>query len=233
MWLHIYFDATRREADLARFNIKLRNLQQKYKQKNGVKSKEDKAFCERFFELHETDDIRIVTLNRQAVEEFENTYTGTWAIITNLEATATEALKYYRLRNEIELHFDDLKNTIDCKRLRTHTSATMKGKVFICFLSLIIINEIKREVAQMNPKKIRNLTWKELLNACKTYGITHFVGKNKKDAYSIPTALQKNIFDEFGIDYVWKHKLTNGKTLNKETLEKARKKREEKLEAKK
>lgn len=202
VWLHIYFDATRKEFELGNFNIRLRTLKQKYEIPNGVKDSKDIEFCHKYFEIEETNGKRIVKPNLKAIQEFQDSYSSTWTIVTNTEVNAVNALRYYRLRNEIELHFDDLKNTLDCRRLRTFKESTMKGKIFIYFLSLILINKINNEVAKMDFM-IDDLSWKEILNICSSYSITHFTG-NHKDAYSVPTELQRNIFKYFDIEIPYK-----------------------------
>ncbi len=57
---------------------------------------------------------------------------------TDFKKTTAEILEIYRRRDVIEKSFDDLKNELDFKRMRTHTDATMNGKFFVSFISLII-----------------------------------------------------------------------------------------------
>ena len=41
-------------------------------------------------------------------------------------------------KDAIEKGFDDLKNDLDMKRLRIHSNATMEGRIFIQFVSLVL-----------------------------------------------------------------------------------------------
>ena len=109
------------------------------------------------------------------------------------------------MRNDIELQFDDFKNTIDCKRLRTHNESTMRGKAFICFLSLIVLNELKKEVAAIPAQERNHWSWKEMLKKVSTYGKCKFTNKYN-DVYTVPTKAQRIIFKALKIDYVWKGK---------------------------
>ena len=56
---------------------------------------------------------------------------GWFVIATNDIKDAAKALEIYRQKDTVEKHFDDLKNDLDMKRLRIHTSAAMKGRLFI------------------------------------------------------------------------------------------------------
>ncbi|MCL2503576.1 MAG: hypothetical protein FWE94_03075 [Coriobacteriia bacterium] len=58
---------------------------------------------------------------------------GFFCILTNTPMTSTEVLDVYRKRDMLEKGFDDLKNHIDMRRVRTHTTATTDGKLFLAF----------------------------------------------------------------------------------------------------
>ena len=49
-----------------------------------------------------------------------------------------EILNIYRNKDVVEKSFNNLKNDIDMKRLRTHQESTTDGKLFVAFISLII-----------------------------------------------------------------------------------------------
>ena len=46
----------------------------------------------------------------------------------------------------IEKYFDDLKNSLDMKRLRMHTIETVDGRLFVQFIALIITSALRREM---------------------------------------------------------------------------------------
>jgi transposase len=54
-----------------------------------------------------------------------------------------EAIKLYRNRDKVEKSFDDLKKSLDTKRLRVHTSFRMESHTFLQFLSLIYETKIR------------------------------------------------------------------------------------------
>jgi transposase len=51
-------------------------------------------------------------------------------------------LSVYRDRDAIEKGFDELKNYVDMRRLRTHNQETTKGKKFCALIALIVASEI-------------------------------------------------------------------------------------------
>ena len=55
-----------------------------------------------------------------------------------------EALQNYRNKDVVEKSFDNLKNSLDLKRLRVHLEENMKGRLFIQFIALIFISYIQR-----------------------------------------------------------------------------------------
>jgi hypothetical protein len=64
-----------------------------------------------------------------------------------LKFSTSTAAKYAR---EI---FDDAKNYIDMKRLRTHHGNTTRGKLFCSFISLIVISEIGNKLNVLMKKR--------------------------------------------------------------------------------
>ena len=53
-----------------------------------------------------------------------------------------EVLGVYRRRDVLEKGFDDLKNFLDMRRLRVHSSGVLDGKLFVAFVALIAVSEI-------------------------------------------------------------------------------------------
>ena len=47
------------------------------------------------------------------------------------------ALEVYRRRGTVEKSFDDLKNHLDMRRMRTHSDAAADGRMFCAFVGLV------------------------------------------------------------------------------------------------
>ncbi|KRT34371.1 hypothetical protein HMPREF1705_04736 [Acetomicrobium hydrogeniformans ATCC BAA-1850] len=48
----------------------------------------------------------------------------------------------------MEKCFDDLKNQLDMKRLRIHTSSTMDGRLFVQFIASIYMSALRKKDAR-------------------------------------------------------------------------------------
>lgn len=202
VWKHLYFDPDRKQREIKSFMTRLEKCRAELE--DGKLMEKNAEFYETYFTVKDTPKRgRRVEVDGKAVNNFINRASCYWVLLSNTEKDASKALAHYRMRNDIELQFDDLKNTIDCNRLRTHNESTMKGKIFICFLSLIVLNELKKEIAAIPPQERRHLTWKEVLSKVSTYGKCKFTGKYK-DVYTVPTKMQRTLFKALQIDYVWK-----------------------------
>nr|WP_276672488.1 hypothetical protein [Chlorobium limicola] len=75
----------------------------------------------------------------------------------------------------MEKCFDDLKNTLDMKRLRMHSSATVDGRLFIQFVALILISALRKQMRDSGL--IEHYTVRELLRGMETLTKVTYSGK--------------------------------------------------------
>jgi transposase len=69
-------------------------------------------------------------------------YEGWTLLISNEVKDPIEAFYIYRNRNIVEEAFNKIKNSLDSKRIKVHSDITCQSKLFINFLSLIIMSKI-------------------------------------------------------------------------------------------
>jgi len=86
-----------------------------------------------------------------------------------------EALQIYRDKDVVEKCFDDLKNQLDMKRLRMHSSATVDGRLFVQFIALIYMSALRREMRRSGF--IERYTTRELLQEMETLTKVKYSGK--------------------------------------------------------
>lgn len=80
-----------------------------------------------------------------------------FSLLSNkMNNTTEEILHLYRKKELIEKSFDNIKNNIDCNRLRVHYNETMRGKIFVIFISLILKSVIDTKIKNTTVKKIIN-----------------------------------------------------------------------------
>jgi len=207
MWVHLYYDAVRKERDIAHLMETLKKCKDDLEGESPIKSRQH--LYKRYFQVKDTPKRgRKVILKEDEVDAYISGHSGYWVLLSTNEKDTTKALLQYRQRNNIELHFDDMKNLMDCNRLRVHSAEVMQGRIFINFLTLIVVNELKRFIALIPAKERKYWNSKEILNKVTTYSRIHYRGKYN-DVFSVPTKSQRIIFDLFDIKYEWRGKLVN------------------------
>jgi len=76
------------------------------------------------------------------------TQRGYFVLATNDERlTSAEVLRIYRNKDVIEKAFSSMKNQLDLKRMRTHSSVTTDGKLFCGFISLVLHMAIREALS--------------------------------------------------------------------------------------
>jgi transposase len=90
-----------------------------------------------FFDWHVIDNRFDVEIKQNAVAQRMNKM-GKYILFYSGDFDWMKCLSLYREREEIEKSFKALKNEIDILPLNTHSEKTMRGFIFIAFLSLII-----------------------------------------------------------------------------------------------
>ena len=71
-----------------------------------------------------------------------------FCILSSKITNPIEALHIDREKDAVENSFDDLKNSLDMKRLRIHSAKAMDSRLFLQFLALILISYIRNTTRQ-------------------------------------------------------------------------------------
>ena len=214
-WYHIYFDPARKDKVIASFMQRLRMVKDELEDNKLIES--HNTLYDQYFIVKDTPARgRKVTYNDAAIQEFIENDSCYWVLISTSAKMASEALTQYRERNAVELYFDDEKNLLDLRRLKNHNEQTVRGKIFVTFVSLIILAQLRKMVNAVEEKKRKYWSEHDMLRKVETYARVHFEGKYK-DVYTTPTSAQQLVFDIFGIPYVDKGK-DNEKRKGKDNL---------------
>ena len=107
-----------------------------------------------------------VSYNSEVVNKYISRYAGFQAILTNSIKNPVRALQIYRDKDVVEKCFDDLKNQLDMKRLRMHSSASVDGRLLVQFIALIYISALRGEMRK--SVLIERYTVRELLEEMET-----------------------------------------------------------------
>jgi len=174
LYIHLYYNAYRAASTYDDFMSKL--LDCKHELENGTRVKANELFYNRYFIVRETPVRGLsVKYNSEAIADFRNRYAGFFILITNTFKEPIITLETYRNKDVVENCFDDLKNQLDMKRLRVHSSASMDTRLFLQFPALIYISALRKRMR--NSKMLSGLSVRELLESMESYVKIQYVGK--------------------------------------------------------
>jgi transposase len=196
-YAHIYFNNKKavEEIDSLSLNIAI----WKEELTSGQTPNENKWAYEKYFHVKETPKRgRKVIENTKAVQASIKAYSGFSCILTTKKMSAIEALKIYRSKQTTENGFDDLKNSLDMKRLRIHSDQAMDSRIFIQFIALILSSAI-RNARDENPNiKIRRIPVREILESLENISEIRYSGRYGK-IITEKDPLQRDIFKAFSV----------------------------------
>ncbi len=173
-YLHLYYNARARANAVDQFTEELIGYKKELESGKPISAHEE-AY-DSFFVMKTTPKRGIqVSYNTQAVNQYINRYAGFQALLTNSVKNPVESLQIYRDKDVVEKCFDDLKNQLDMKRLRMHSSATVDGRLFVQFIALIYMSALRREMRKSGL--IERYTVRELLQEMETLTKVKYSGK--------------------------------------------------------
>jgi hypothetical protein len=176
-YAHIYFNNVRAAED--QDALALRLAQWREELEAGDEKPADAWAYEKYFIVKETPKRgRKVTENAQAVRDAMKKHAGFVCLLTSRKMDALAALEIYRKKQSVEDCFDDLKNTLDMKRLRIHSSRAMDARLFIQFIALIILSRVR--AIKNQDRTLRNMSVREVMEAMETVSEIRFSGRYGK-----------------------------------------------------
>jgi transposase len=198
-YAHLYYNATKAAEDFDRLNQRLIRCKEELEADDPHES--NREFYERFFIVKRTPKRGLsVSYNDAEIQKYRKRYAGFFCILTNVKIDSGELLEVYRRRDVVENCFDDLKNSLDMKRLRMHSSTTMDSRLFIQFIALILISRIRTlaAIAKQN-KELRLMTVREIMEALECIVRITYSGRYGC-TISEMAPLQKDIVEAFGLN---------------------------------
>jgi transposase len=194
-YLHVYYNAVRAAEEFDRLTRKLVRLKKELE--SGSISATDKERYARYFIVKETSKRgRHVAFNEEEIQKNRKRYAGFFCILSNRFKDSMETLRVYRRKEVVENCFSDLKNQLDMKRLRIHSSAAMDSRIFLQFLALILICRIRDTI--QGDKNLRNLTVREIMEAMESLVRVIYSGRYGQ-LYTEAGPLQRKIIATFGM----------------------------------
>lgn len=173
-YLHLYYNAHARASAVDQFTEELVGYKEELESGKLVNAHQE-AY-DAFFVIKTTPKRGLqVSYNTETVRQYINRYAGFQALLTNSMKDPIESLQVYRDKDVVEKCFDDLKNQLDMKRLRMHSSSTVDGRLFVQFIALIYMSALRREMRKSGL--IKRYTVRELLQEMETLTKVKYSGK--------------------------------------------------------
>ena len=145
--LHIYFDPLTAERQRQTLYRTVEH-EDEYLSSSEVLSKKEVKKYRKHFYIDELEDGAFKYARNYVNIDNEASNCGYFALLTNTSISSDEILSIYRHKDAIEKGFDELKNHIDMKRLRTHNTDTTDGKMFCAFISLIAVSKLTQQLSE-------------------------------------------------------------------------------------
>ena len=198
-YTHIYYNASRAAEDYDKLNQKLIMCKDEL-EANELKES-NREYYDRFFVVKNTPKRGLsVEYNDAEILKYRKRYAGFFCILTNVKIDSGELLEVYRRRDIVENCFDDLKNALDMKRLRIHSSTTMDSRLFIQFIALILISRIRTLAFEAKQNKaLRFMTVKDIMEAMECIARITYSGKYGSTISEL-APLQRDIIAAFGLE---------------------------------
>lgn len=155
------------------------NLYKKIAKLEEVVEKNPNIDIENYSKYLIIERIKKGLLIRKNKEIIENAlkYKGYLVILSNDISDPREALYIYRTKDKVEKAFDNMKNELDLKRLRIHSDAAMKGRLFIGFIALILQSHINKVMKGTDLSK--KYTVDELISELENISLIEFTSGKK------------------------------------------------------
>jgi transposase len=196
IYVHVFYNSSTAAADYEAFLNKMHLWENELK--NDQLIEDHQKYYAKYFLIRNTPKHgRQISYNKPAIEAYKKNTAGYLVLISNDIKDPIEALTVYRTKDVVEKAFDNLKNSLDMKRLRVHLQENMKGRLFIQFIALILVSYIHKVMSDNDLFKLGSMSCllKELnlLNTVSITGTTKLI-------FSEQTKKQREIFQAFGID---------------------------------
>ena len=194
-YLHLYYNAARAAEEFDKLTQKLIACKRELEKEDLQEA--HKELYERFFIVKRTPKRGLsVAYNDEEIQKYRKRYAGFFGILTNVKTDSGELLEAYRRKEVVENCFDDLKNGLDMRRLRIHSSEAMDSRLFIQFLALALISRIRMVLKE--SVDLRYMTVREIMEAMETVVRITYSGRYGSTLSEIGP-LQQKIINTFGL----------------------------------
>lgn len=158
VYVHIYKSMRNAAWEKQAFFNDLQAFEDLWNSQNGrAKRLQNDSRIQYFEILDEVVDGQkrsVLKRDSQAIKEQLKSM-GLFAAVSSWKCTAQECFDFYGYRCDIERVFRSGKNNAGLGVMRTHNDRTAHGKIFVEFITLALLEEIKRQLASEQRKTLK------------------------------------------------------------------------------
>lgn len=149
-YLHIFFNASRKVDEDQSFERDLLSLKEKLENGMSIDDLNDAAQkkVKKYFVIRTWGKKTIISINEKACAQAKK-YHGYFVLVSNGEKDTFKALSKYRKREHIEDYFRSSKQHADSMRIRVWDADTLRGRMFVQFISLCYYEYLSECVRKM------------------------------------------------------------------------------------
>jgi len=202
-YVHVYYSDERAAQERTKYLEQLEKQKQaldKRVQAKTARRKDLSGYDKHFYLKYDTDGYLETYTQKNTTIQKEADKLGYFVIITSKKMTAEEALVKYRSRDYSEKLNMMFKSELGLYAFRVHKEISMKSKLFVGFLAMIVRNEMYQQLKKLaeREKDRKNYTVPAAIHTLDRFFITR-VEDNYCQLYA-STKKQGLIFKAFGID---------------------------------
>lgn len=188
LYVHVYYSDDKFSSEKTEFYSLLKELENDLK--NNKHSEQHKNLYEKYFILKDNKYI----INKENVDDKINSL-GYFFLASNYIKNNTKALNIYRNKDLVEKAFHNIKDRLNMRRTRVSSSINLESKMFVTYISLILVSHIKKVMEQ--EKLFKEYTMSDLIDQFETIKLIRT--KDNLKIVSEITKKQINILNKFSI----------------------------------
>lgn len=152
VYLHIFFNAARKVDEDHSFENDLLGLKASLESGTPLEDFKESAQkkIKKYLSIRTWGQKTTVSFKEKACAEAKR-YHGYFVLVSSSEKDTFEALRKYRKREHIENYFRSSKQHADSMRVRVWDSDTLRGRMFVQFVSLCYYEYLSELVRKMKP----------------------------------------------------------------------------------
>ena len=197
--VHIYYDTMKFHLESETLYSGIEKREETLKGRSRMPS--GKSSYDKYFNIKEGKTGLQVERNHEEIDRSLSNLGYFLILTTDFKMTPKEVLETYRRKDVVEKCFDNLKNSLDMKRVRSHGREIGNGKIFICFIGLILESILENVLGE--TMKREHMTKEKIIKEMSKIRVVEL----KEGSYLLNpiTKKQRLILEAFGltVEDVW------------------------------